>query len=91
MLIDTSPPDHRDIPLELDAQVARGSYCNVAFVSHTAWEFVLDFAFVGPNQPRGLVVSRIIMHPSQAEALHRALGDNLQRFAASGEDAPTRT
>lgn len=90
MLIDTTPPDPSDIPLQLDAQVARGTYCNVAIVSRTAWEFVIDFAFVGPNQARGLIVSRVILHPGQAEALHRALAQHFEApaSAASQAEAP---
>ena len=76
-MFDDKSPEKSPIPLEMDAQVARGSYCNVAIVSCNDWECVIDFAFVGPNQPKGLVVSRIILNLAQAEALHHALGEHV--------------
>lgn len=89
MLIDTKTPATAppaatsDIPLALDAATARGNYCNVAIVARTAFEVVIDFAFVGPSQKNGVVVSRIIMNPTQAAALHHTLGENLKPPEAS--------
>ncbi len=64
-----------DIPKDLDA-----IYANVAFISHTPAELVLDFAQVLPRTPRGKVQARVIMSPMHAKLLHRALGQNLANF-----------
>ena len=41
---------------------------------------IVDFARVLPNVPKAKVYARIIMTPTNAKLLHRALGDNLSKF-----------
>ena len=67
-----------DIPKELEAV-----YANVAFISHTPAEVVLDFAQVLPRSNRGKVVSRVIMSPQHAKRMLSALTDNIERFEKS--------
>ncbi|NJN54049.1 MAG: DUF3467 domain-containing protein [Anaerolineae bacterium] len=64
-----------DMPKELTAV-----YANVAFISHTPAELILDFAQVLPRTPRGKIMSRIIMSPMHAKMLHNALGQSLATF-----------
>lgn len=89
MLIDTTVPKHPELPLDIDSHVARGTYCNIAVVASSRWEVVIDFAFVGPGQPSGIVVSRIILHPEQAQALHQALGTKLAQLAPPAAPPPS--
>jgi hypothetical protein len=64
-----------DIPKELKAV-----YGNIAFISHTPAEVVLDFAQVLPRMTRGHIVSRVIMSPMHAKMLQKALAQNLANY-----------
>ena len=64
-----------EIPKELSAV-----YANVAFISHTPAEMVIDFAQVLPRMPKGTVMARVIMSPVHAKMLHRALGQNIDKY-----------
>ena len=64
-----------EIPKDLDAV-----YANVAFISHTPAELVLDFAQVLPRMPKGSVVSRVLMSPIHAKLFQKALAQNLANF-----------
>jgi hypothetical protein len=73
-------PPRGAIQLQLDEQVAQGAYCNLALLSHSDAEFVLDFAFYSPGAPAAKVRSRIIMAPRHAKRLLRALADNIGKY-----------
>ena len=64
-----------EIPKELEAV-----YANLAFISHTSAEMVMDFAQVLPRMPKGNVVSRIIMSPMHAKLLQKALAQNVANY-----------
>ena len=64
-----------EIPKDLTAV-----YANVAFISHTPAEMVIDFAQVLPRMPKGSVMSRVIMSPVHAKMLQRALGQNIEKY-----------
>jgi hypothetical protein len=59
-----------------------GSYCNLAMATHTATEFVLDFAFVPPGMREASVLARALMNPVNAKRFARALNENLRRYEA---------
>ena len=66
-----------ELPPDLDA-----IYSNFAVITHTASEFVIDFATVLPNAPKGKVHARIVTTPTSAKALLRALAENLNKYEA---------
>lgn len=66
--------------IELPEEVAEGTYSNLAIISHSQSEFVLDFIRMMPNVPKAKVKSRIILTPQHAKRLLRALVDNVQKF-----------
>jgi len=70
------------INIELNEQVAEGTYSNLAVITHSNSEFVLDFIRVMPNVPKARVQSRIIMTPQHAKRLMQALQDNISKFEA---------
>ena len=55
-------------------------YANVAFISHSLAELVIDFAQVLPRSPRGTVQARIVMTPMHAKMLQMALTHNLANY-----------
>ena len=68
------------INIELSEKEAEGIYSNLAMISHTQSEIILDFARVLPGVPKGKVYARIIMTPQHAKMLEKALSDNLRKF-----------
>jgi hypothetical protein len=61
-------------------------YANLVRIAHSPSELVLDFAHLLPGVPKAPVCARIVMSPLGAKLLHRALGENLQRYeTAFGE------
>lgn len=79
---------HEDQPegqlnIELSEEVAEGIYSNLAIITHSNSEFVLDFIKVMPGVPKAKVKSRIVLTPQHAKRLMKALKDNLGRFEAA--------
>jgi len=74
------------INIELDKDIAEGTYSNLAIINHSISEFIVDFISVMPGQPKAKVKSRIILTPQHAKRLVKALAENVSRFEeAHGE------
>lgn len=62
------------------------AYVNLARISHSPSDIVIDFAHLLPSEPRAKVRSRVVMSPLSAKLLLKALTENLARYeAAFGE------
>ena len=68
------------INIELPEEIAEGVYSNLAIISHSHSEFVLDFIRLMPNVPKAKVKSRVVLTPQHAKRLMKALSDNLVKF-----------
>lgn len=68
------------INIELKDDVAEGVYSNLAIITHSTSEFVVDFVRMMPGVPKAQVKSRIILTPEHAKRLMNALGDNLKKY-----------
>ena len=68
--------------IELSEEVAEGTYSNLAIISHSNSEFVVDFVRLVPNVPKAKVKSRIILTPQHAKKLMAALSDNIKKYEA---------
>ena len=68
------------INIELPEDVAEGIYSNLAIISHSHSEFVVDFIRMMPNVPKAKVKARVILTPQHAKRLLRALADNVKKF-----------
>jgi len=68
------------INIELSEEIAEGIYSNLAIISHSHSEFIVDFVRVLPNLPKAKVKSRIILTPQHAKRLMKALMDNVKRY-----------
>ncbi|MGV8090985.1 MAG: DUF3467 domain-containing protein [Mangrovibacterium sp.] len=66
--------------IELNEEVAQGTYSNMAIITHSTSEFVIDFVRIMPGIPKANVKSRIILTPEHAKRLLLALDDNLKKF-----------
>lgn len=72
--------EKNQINLELKPEVARGSYSNLAIISHSRSEFIIDFATVLPGLPKPEITNRILMTPEHCKRLLNALADNIAKY-----------
>ena len=72
--------NENQINIELSEEVAEGIYSNLAIISHSHSEFIVDFVRLVPNVPKAKVKSRIILTPQHAKRLMKALMDNIKRY-----------
>ena len=70
------------INIELPEEIAEGIYSNLAIISHSHTEFVVDFIRLMPQVPKAKVKSRVILTPQHAKRLMKAMIDNVQKFEA---------
>jgi hypothetical protein len=75
-----SEDNTQQIDIELNEDVADGVYSNLAIITHSQSEFILDFVRMMPGIPKAKVKSRIILTPSHAKRLLMALKDNIDKF-----------
>ena len=68
--------------IDLPEEIAEGIYSNLAIISHSQSEFVVDFIRMMPNVPKAKVKSRIVLTPPHAKRLMKALLDNVNKFEA---------
>lgn len=71
------------LDIELDDTVAQGHYSNLAIISHSTSEFIVDFATVLPGVEKAHVKSRIILTPEHAKRLLRSLQENIVRYEST--------
>lgn len=74
--------NNNQINIELSEEMAEGIYSNLAIITHSNSEFVIDFIRVMPGVPKAKVKSRIVLSPEHAKRLVAALNDNVQKFEA---------
>lgn len=72
--------NQNQINIELSEEMAEGIYSNLAIITHSNAEFVVDFVRIMPGVPKAKVKSRIILTPEHAKRLLHALSDNIQKF-----------
>lgn len=74
------------INIELSEEVAEGIYSNLAIITHSNSEFIVDFIRMTPGVPKAKVKTRVILTPQHAKRLLAALADNIKKFeSAHGE------
>ncbi|MBO7481614.1 MAG: DUF3467 domain-containing protein [Bacteroidales bacterium] len=75
--------NNNQLNIELDEQTGQGTYANLAVISHSTSEFILDFVRIMPGIPKSKVQSRIILTPEHAKRLLFALQDNIQKYESN--------
>jgi hypothetical protein len=76
------PGNPNQINIELNDEVAQGIYSNLAVITHSSSEFVVDFVRIMPGIKKAQVKSRIILTPEHAKRLLGALADNIKKYEA---------
>ena len=72
--------NENQLNIELSEEVAEGIYSNLAIITHSNSEFVLDFIMVMPGVPKAKVKARIVLTPEHAKRLLTAIQDNIEKF-----------
>jgi len=66
--------------IEISEEVAEGTYANLAIITHSHAEFVIDFVNVMPGTPKSKVKSRIILTPQHAKRFMKAINENIEKY-----------
>jgi len=74
--------NNKKINIDLSEDVAEGIYSNLAIITHSHAEFIIDFVKMLPGIPKAKVKSRIILTPEHAKRLTKALNENIRKFEA---------
>lgn len=77
---DPKQQPQQQISIELGEKEAEGIYSNLAIITHSPAEFVIDFTRVLPGVPKAKVHARIVMTPQHTKMLLGALGDNIDKY-----------
>jgi hypothetical protein len=77
------PVNSNQLNIEISEEVAEGSYANLAIITHSHAEFVIDFVNVMPGTPKSKVKSRIILTPQHAKRFMKAINDNIEKYEAA--------
>lgn len=86
--MDEKKKQENSLNIELGSDVADGTYANLAIISHSFSEFIIDFVNMMPGVPKARVKSRIIMTPQHAKRLLKALKENVSKFEANFGEIP---
>jgi hypothetical protein len=80
---DPAMEEKKQISLELKPEIAKGSYSNLAIITHSRSEFIIDFATMLPGLPKPEITNRLVMTPEHAKRLMNALAENVSKYEAS--------
>lgn len=81
--------ENKKMGIELKGEIAAGHYANLAIITHSKNEFILDFAAMLPGMPQPSVQSRIVMTPEHCKRLLEALTDNIQKYESQFSEIET--
>ena len=77
---DNKKDNQNQFQMGINPEVAEGTYSNLALITHSTSDFILDFACVMPGMPQPQIKSRVIMAPEHAKRLLQALQSNIYNF-----------
>ena len=75
-------PNAPQVQIKADEKELLGQYSNLVMIHHNPEEFTFHFVYLFTNGTHGKLVSSLIVSPSHAKRLWRALGENIARFEA---------
>ena len=80
IMADQQQPQPNQLNIEISEEVSEGNYANLAIITHSHAEFVIDFVNVMPGTPKSKVKSRIILTPTHAKRFMKAMIENVKKF-----------
>ena len=72
----------QQVQIKADEKELLGQFSNLVMINHNAEEFTLNFIYIFPGVPQGKLIASMIVSPSHAKRLLRALGENVSRYEA---------
>ncbi|MEA1986117.1 MAG: DUF3467 domain-containing protein [Candidatus Marinimicrobia bacterium] len=78
--MDNKKSNERKLEINLNEKVASGQYSNLAIVTHSPSDFIVDFCQILPGMKKAQVLSRIILSPQHAKALLNTLSFNVKKY-----------
>ncbi|HOJ85864.1 MAG: DUF3467 domain-containing protein [Elusimicrobiales bacterium] len=78
------------IEIQIDEATAQGIYTNLAGITHSETEFIFDFLFIQPNQPKAKLRARIISNPIHTKRFLQALVENIRKYEERFGKIPER-
>ncbi|MEA3500315.1 MAG: DUF3467 domain-containing protein [Candidatus Marinimicrobia bacterium] len=72
--------NEKKLEINLNEKIAGGQYSNLAVVTHSPSDFIVDFCQVLPGMKKAQVCSRIILSPQHAKALLNTLNVNVKKY-----------
>ena len=81
-MAENKPDPNKPMQLEvqMDEATSQGIYANLAGVTHSETEFIFDFLFLQPNQPKAKLRARVISSPVHTKRFLAALDENIKRY-----------
>lgn len=79
-MADNNNQQQMQLQIEIKPEMASGQYSNLALITHSHAEFVLDFIAAMPGFPKAMVNSRVVMAPENAKRLLAALNENVMKY-----------
>lgn len=80
IMADNKKGKPQQINIKLGEKEAEGIYTNMAIITHSPDEFIVDFTRVLPGVPNAKVLSRVIMTPQRTKLFLKSLQDNIRKF-----------
>ncbi len=74
------PSKPMQLEVQMDEATSQGVYANLAGVTHSETEFIFDFLFLQPNQPKAKLRTRVISSPVHTKRFLAALLENIKRY-----------
>lgn len=71
---------NNQLQFNLDPEVGKGVYANLALITHSSSEFIVDFASMLPGLSKANVGARVILAPEHAKRFLMALQENLAKY-----------
>lgn len=82
--------NNNQLNIEIAPEMAGGLYSNLAVITHSPSEFIVDFVQMLPGIPKPKVASRIVMTPEHAKRLLMALHDNIAKYESENGEIKIR-
>ena len=83
IIMNNQPEQNNQLNIEISEEIAEGTYANLAIITHSHAEFVVDFVNVMPGAPKSKVKSRIILTPFHAKRFMKAMMENVEKYEAA--------
>lgn len=72
--------NNKQIQFNLEPEIAKGVYANLALITHSPTEFIIDFAAILPGLTKANVGARVILAPEHVKRLLMALQENVVKY-----------